>query len=113
MIFHFIVLVKIDKFCDCFSFSFVYLELNDSFCFPAEAPVHHVGYQSLVGSNEFSWGWDLGRNKAYHDSKNKQGSTYPANLRHDETFVVPDKFLGENPFTLKPLTIILQFLGGL
>lgn len=59
----------------------------------AEAPVHHVGYQSLVGSNEFSWGWDLGRNKAYHDSKNKQGSTYPANLRHDETFVVPDKFL--------------------
>lgn len=59
----------------------------------AEAPVHHVGYQSLVGSNEFSWGWDLGRNKAYHDSKNKQGSTYPANLKHDETFVVPDKFL--------------------
>ena len=54
-----------------------------------------MGYQSLVGSNEFSWGWDLGRNKAYHDSKNKQGSTYPANLRHDETFVVPDKFLGK------------------
>jgi len=59
----------------------------------AEAPVHHVGYQSLVGSNEFSWGWDLGRNKVYHDSKNKPGTTYPANLRHDETFVVPDKFL--------------------
>ena len=61
----------------------------------AEAPVHSVGYQSLVGNNEHSWGWDLGRCKAYHDSKNQPGSPYPANLKPDESFVVPDKFLGK------------------
>ena len=60
-----------------------------------EAPVHSVGYQSLVGSNEHSWGWDLGRNKVYHNSKNNPGVTYPANLKHDESFVVPDKFQGK------------------
>jgi len=59
----------------------------------AEAPIHSVGYQSLVGNNEHSWGWDLGRNKVYHNSKVHPGITYPSNLKHDETFVVPDKFL--------------------
>ena len=24
-------------------------------------------FQSLIGNNEHSWGWDLGRNKIYHD----------------------------------------------
>lgn len=60
-----------------------------------EAPLHSVGYQSLVGSNDQSWGWDLGRNKLYHDSKSYDGITYPALLKPDETFIVPDKFLGE------------------
>ncbi|XP_044014625.1 uncharacterized protein LOC122856807 isoform X4 [Aphidius gifuensis] len=59
----------------------------------AEAPLHSVGYQSLVGNNGLSWGWDLGRNKLYHDSKSNTGATYPALLKPDETFVVPDKFL--------------------
>ena len=63
--------------------------------FPAEAPVHSVGYQSLVGNNEHSWGWDLGRNKVYHDSKNTDGRPYPM-LKSGEGFVVPDKFSGEN-----------------
>lgn len=27
----------------------------------AEAPLHSVGYQSLVGSTDTSWGWDLGK----------------------------------------------------
>ncbi|XP_049950151.1 protein gustavus isoform X1 [Schistocerca serialis cubense] len=58
-----------------------------------DAPLHSVGYQSLVGSNDQSWGWDLGRNKLYHDSKNNAGVTYPALLKPDETFIVPDKFL--------------------
>ena len=49
--------------------------------------------QSLIGNNEHSWGWDLGRNKVYHDSKNQTGETYPKTLSSDETFVVPDKFL--------------------
>ena len=50
-------------------------------------------FQSLIGNNEHSWGWDLGRNKVYHDSKNQSGETYPRQLTQDETFVVPDKFL--------------------
>lgn len=58
-----------------------------------DAPLHSVGYQSLVGSNDQSWGWDLGRNKLFHDSKNNAGVTYPALLKPDETFIVPDKFL--------------------
>lgn len=58
-----------------------------------DAPLHSVGYQSLVGNNDLSWGWDLGRNKLYHDSKNNVGVTYPALLKPDETFIVPDKFL--------------------
>ena len=63
--------------------------------FPADAPIHGVGYQSLVGSSAHSWGWDLGRCKAYHDSKNHPGSPYPASLGTNESFVVPDKFLGK------------------
>ncbi|XP_064610362.1 SPRY domain-containing SOCS box protein 1-like [Liolophura sinensis] len=58
-----------------------------------DAPLHCVGYQSLVGSNSESWGWDLGRNKLYHDVKNNPGSTYPRILNPDENFVVPDSFL--------------------
>lgn len=58
-----------------------------------DAPLHSVGYQSLIGNNDQTWGWDLGRNKAYHDSSNKPGTTYPASLTPDETFQVPDKFL--------------------
>ena len=53
--------------------------------------------QSLVGSTDESWGWDLGRNKLYHNTKQgSSGATYPAVLNNDETFVVPDKFLGED-----------------
>ena len=52
------------------------------------APLHSVGYQSLIGNNDQTWGWDLGRNKAYHDSSNRPGVTYPACLAPDETFQV-------------------------
>lgn len=53
--------------------------------------------QSLVGSNDQSWGWDLGRNKLYHNAKQgNSGITYPSLLNNDETFVVPDKFFGES-----------------
>ena len=58
-----------------------------------EAALHTNGYQSLVGANSESWGWDLGRNRLYHDLKNQPGSVYPAILAQDETFVVPDSFL--------------------
>lgn len=57
-----------------------------------EANLHTNGYQSLVGANTESWGWDLGRNKLYHDLKNNPGITYPSVLSNDETFVVPESF---------------------
>lgn len=31
-----------------------------------KAALHCPGYQALVGMNQESWGWDLGRNKLYH-----------------------------------------------
>lgn len=74
----------------------------------ADAPLHSVGYQSLVGNNELSWGWDLGRNKLYHDSKNNNGVTYPALLKPDESFIVPDKFLGRRYLRHDTLTKNLQ-----
>ncbi|XP_064084828.1 protein gustavus-like [Macrobrachium nipponense] len=52
-----------------------------------------VPFQGLVGSNDQSWGWDLGRNKLCHNTR--QGNpdiTYPSLLNNNETFVVPDKF---------------------
>ncbi len=55
-----------------------------------DAPLHSVGYQSLIGNNNKTWGWDLGRNKAYHDSNNSPGVVYPASLASDETFQVRD-----------------------
>lgn len=55
-----------------------------------DAPLHCVGYQSLIGSNRESWGWDLGRNKLYHNTKTTPGSTYPTGS--DDNFVVPDSF---------------------
>ncbi|XP_013393580.1 SPRY domain-containing SOCS box protein 1 [Lingula anatina] len=58
----------------------------------ADAPLHCVGYQSLVGSNCESWGWDLTRNKLYHDVKNNPSVTYPNIYNSDETFTVPDAF---------------------
>lgn len=58
-----------------------------------QATLHCNGYQSLVGADKESWGWDLGRNKLYHDYKNEPSVSYPAHLGPDETFLVPDKFL--------------------
>lgn len=55
-----------------------------------DAPLHANGYTSLVGSNVESWGWDLGRNKLYHDVKNSPPVTYPRQLSSDELMVVPE-----------------------
>ena len=62
-----------------------------------DAPLHSVGYRCLVGSNVHSWGWDLGRNKLYHNNSNTDnaGVTYPKLLNSNETFSAPDKFLSE------------------
>ena len=45
-----------------------------------DAALHCVGYQCLVGSTTDSWGWDLGRNKLYHDAKNNPGVSYPRHV---------------------------------
>lgn len=79
----------------------------------SEAPLHSQGYQSLVGSTSESWGWDLGRNQLYHDAKNYSGVTYPAHLRPDENFVVPDTFLTVLDMDEGTLAFIVdgQYLG--
>ncbi len=62
----------------------------------ADAPLHSVGYASLVGSDSESWGWDLGRNKLYHNSKNRPASsapTYPSFLEPEEAFVLPEALM--------------------
>ena len=64
----------------------------------ADAPLTCVGYRSLVGADDKSWGWDLGRNKLYHGGKHyrdeKSGcKVYPTFLDSDENFVVPEKIL--------------------
>lgn len=56
--------------------------------------LHCVGYQSLIGSGDESWGWDLGRNRACHNTKNTNipPPVYPKMLKPDESFTVPDTF---------------------
>lgn len=57
-----------------------------------EAPLHSPGYQSLVGSTVQSWGWDVGRAKAYHNSDTVPGVPYPATAP-SSGLTVPDRFL--------------------
>ncbi|CAJ0581807.1 unnamed protein product, partial [Mesorhabditis spiculigera] len=60
-----------------------------------EASLHAVGYVSLIGTNEHSYGWDLTRNECLHDSKHSSAWAYPVGLggrQRDEEFQVPDKF---------------------
>jgi len=57
-----------------------------------EAVLHCVGYQSLVGNTDHSWGWDLGRKKAYHNSAANGGTNYPPSITHHHQWTVPDRF---------------------
>ena len=34
-----------------------------------DAPLNKVGYCALVGDDEHSWGWDIGRNRLMHNGK--------------------------------------------
>jgi SPRY domain-containing SOCS box protein 1/4 len=54
-------------------------------------PLHTVGYHSLVGGDSFSWGWDLVRNKLFHDSPTAIG-TYPDGIE-SSSFTVADEFV--------------------
>jgi len=59
----------------------------------SEAPLHAVGYQSLVGNSDQSWGWDLGRLKVFHNNVGVQpGNYYPSTVSHHHQWTVPDTF---------------------
>ena len=53
-----------------------------------------MGYQSLVGNTDKSWGWDLGRLKAFHNDL-QVGENYPAGLSGhvNHGWTVPTDFL--------------------
>ena len=57
-----------------------------------DAPLHAVGYQSLVGNSDQSWGWDLGRLKAFHNNV-QVGEHFPAGLSGAHGWTVPDTFI--------------------
>ena len=50
------------------------------------APLHSVGYRSLVGSGEESWGWDFGRSTAYHGNASRPYPALPAPWAAPDTF---------------------------
>lgn len=77
----------------------------------ADAPVHCVGYQGLVGNSEHSWGWDLGRLKACHDSKNLPGESYPEGVKPEHGFTVPDKFSRESTNCEMTFKVLLAFIS--
>jgi SPRY domain-containing SOCS box protein 1/4 len=50
------------------------------------APLQAEGYRNLVGLGQDSWGWDLGRGKLYHNSRETSAMSYPGR----EDWTVPD-----------------------
>lgn len=77
----------------------------------AQAPLHSPGYQSLVGSTADSWGWDLGRGKAYHNSGEVAGVPYPSSPSSLSS--VPDRILMVLDMDLGTLAFIVdgRYLG--
>jgi len=78
-----------------------------------DAALHAAGYQGLIGCDENSYGFDMGRNKLYHDIKNREVGTYPTGLGTDETLVVPDDFLAVLDMDEGTLSFVVdgQYLG--
>lgn len=54
-----------------------------------DAPLHSWGYRALIGSNEFSWGWDIGRKECLHDGEVLK---YPTPVRNHYQWAVPEFF---------------------
>ncbi|CAG0880315.1 unnamed protein product [Cyprideis torosa] len=57
-----------------------------------DAPLHLMGYHSLVGLNNHSWGFDLGRNEANHGGTSGYSRRYPVTAKCSNV-VIPDTFL--------------------
>ena len=53
----------------------------------SEAQLHAIGYHSLIGADAHSWGWDLVRNKLFHDGVTRM-TLYP-----DDSYTVADEFI--------------------
>lgn len=80
----------------------------------SQAPLHSPGYQSLVGTTPESWGWDLGRGKAYHDSAKLAGNPYPASSLPtvpDTILMLLDMDLGTLAFMLDDRYLGIAFSG--
>lgn len=58
----------------------------------ALAPLQTDHYAALLGSNGESWGWDIGRGKLYHQSKDLEAPQYPAGPQ-GEQLAVPERLL--------------------
>lgn len=58
----------------------------------ALAPLRADCYAALLGSDEESWGWDIGRGRLYHRSKGSDAPRYPTGLG-DEPLEVPETLL--------------------
>lgn len=56
----------------------------------ARAPLQADHYAALLGSNSESWGWDLGRGKLYHQSKEPGAPQYPPGPQ-GEQLEVPER----------------------
>ena len=74
-----------------------------------------AGYQSLVGSNKHSWGWDLGRNRADHDGDHTTYPSLPPSSTGgaEKPFTVPDTFLMVLDMDLGSLSFMVdgRYLG--
>jgi len=70
------------------------------------APLRAAGYQALVGGNDESWGWDLGRNILLHNDRqsapvglvsspnlNNNYHSYPKIDEAELNYTVPDSFM--------------------
>jgi len=80
----------------------------------SQAPLHSPGYQSLVGTTSDSWGWDLGRCKAYHDSAKLAGTPYPTSSLPtvpDTILMLLDMDLGTMSFMVNDRYLGVAFSG--
>ena len=80
----------------------------------SKASLHCTGYHSLVGVNEEGWGWDIVRNRLYHNEKGVSQLKYPVSGNVEQNFVTPDRFrilLDMDEGTLAYETVEGKYLG--
>lgn len=75
-----------------------------------KAQLHCVGYESIVGNSNDSWGWNLSRNTACHD---RLATPYPDLSKSNKKFIAPDEFMMCLDMDLGTLSFLAngQYLG--